>query len=481
MMLKSFSECPFLWICLALALGSAASPCGHKLAVASPPIGPHPENPRYFLFRGAPAFLITSGEHYGAVLNADFDYIPYLDELHARGFNLTRLFSGTYREVSGSFQIAANTLAPAPGRYVAPWGRSRTGGAADGGNRFDLDRWNPAYFDRLADFVARAGERGIVVELVLFCPFYEEVLWEVNPLNARNNVNNVGSIPRTEVYNRKHPAMLARQEAFVRQVLNRLSKFDNLFYEICNEPYFGGVTLDWQGRIASVIAEEEKKLGPRHMIAQNIANGRAEVSEPNPLVSLFNFHYATPPDVLALNAPLNKPIGDDETGFRGTADRPYRTEGWDFLLAGGSLYDNLDYSFTTANPSGDAAVRDPTPGGGGPALRKQLSTLKRFLSELDFLHMKPDDQFVVGGIPKKSTVRVLGRKGKEYAIYLNGGRRASLVLDLPGGRYRASWVNPLSGTTDKTQDLDHEGGKITLHSPDYEEDMALRINRLAGP
>jgi len=33
------------------------------------PIGLHPENPHYFLWRGKATVLITSGEHYGAVLN----------------------------------------------------------------------------------------------------------------------------------------------------------------------------------------------------------------------------------------------------------------------------------------------------------------------------------------------------------------------------------------------------------------------------
>ena len=172
------------------------------------PIASHPENPRYFLLRGQPAFLITSGEHYGAVLNQDFDHVAYLAELFARRFNLTRLFSGTYREVPGSFQIAANTLAPAPGRYVAPWARSSQPGAVDGGNKFDLSAWDPAYFDRLRNFVAAAGERGVVVELVLFCPFYEENLWQVNPMNARNNVSGIGTMPRTEVFTLKHPAMI---------------------------------------------------------------------------------------------------------------------------------------------------------------------------------------------------------------------------------------------------------------------------------
>ena len=62
------------------------------------PIVLHPGNPHYFLWRGQPTVLITSGEHYGAVLNLDFDYLTYLDELHKNGLNLTRLFVGAYAE-----------------------------------------------------------------------------------------------------------------------------------------------------------------------------------------------------------------------------------------------------------------------------------------------------------------------------------------------------------------------------------------------
>ena len=43
------------------------------LAAGPKPISLHPDNPHYFLFRGKPTVLITSGEHYGAVLNLDFD------------------------------------------------------------------------------------------------------------------------------------------------------------------------------------------------------------------------------------------------------------------------------------------------------------------------------------------------------------------------------------------------------------------------
>ncbi len=36
--------------------------------------------------------------------------------------------------------------------------------------------------------------------------------------------------------------------------------------------------------------------------------------------SLFNFHYCVPPDFVELNAGLNKPIGENATGFRGKKD-----------------------------------------------------------------------------------------------------------------------------------------------------------------
>src|SRR5262245_40832369 len=85
-------------------------------AAAAPPLALRPDNPLYFLFRGKPAVLVGSTEHYGAVLNSEFDYLTYLDELHARGLNLTRTFTGVYCEAPGVFNIAKNTLAPATGR-----------------------------------------------------------------------------------------------------------------------------------------------------------------------------------------------------------------------------------------------------------------------------------------------------------------------------------------------------------------------------
>lgn len=439
------------------------------------PIRLHPENPRYFLFRGQPTVLISSAEHYGAVLNGAFDYVPYLKELHAKGMNLTRAFSGAYREIPGMFRISNNTLAPTPEEFIAPWPRSSTPGAADGGNKFDLSQWNAAYFHRLKDYCTQAGAQGVIVEVVLFCPFYEDSLWEVSPMNARNNTAGLGAIPKAEVYTLQRRDMLALHDRLTRKIVEELREFDNVYYEICNEPYFGGVTLGWQHHIADTITDAEKAFPHKHLIAQNIANGSEQIEKPHPAVSIFNFHYASPPDAVQVNWNLNRPIAFDETGFKGTEDAVYRQEAWEFLLAGGSVFDHLDYSFTAEHPDGTAQVMEPTPGGGSPTLRRQLRILKEFLASFDFLKMAPDGKTIQGGLPDGATAYCLAQPGKAYAVFVKGGNQANLALNLPDGRYRAEWLNPRTGAIEKTEET--EGGSVTLTSPPYIEDIALRLNR----
>src|SRR6516225_4995563 len=257
------------------------------------PLALNPDNPHYLQFQGKPTLIITSGEHYGSVLNLDFNYTRYLDTLARDGLNGTRTWAGAYCEPPSAFNIAHNTLAPLAGRFICAWARSDQPGYANGGNKFDLNKWDRGYFERLKDFLTQASKRGIVVELNLFCPFYEESMWELSPMNSRNNINGVGTVSRTNVYTLdKNGGLLAVQDKMVLQIVSELKEFENLYFEICNEPYFGGVTLEWQHHIANVIARTEGNSTGRHLISQNIANYQAKVENPHPAVSIFNFHYA---------------------------------------------------------------------------------------------------------------------------------------------------------------------------------------------
>jgi hypothetical protein len=456
------------------------------------PLSLHPENPHYFLFRNKPTILITSGEHYGAVLNTTFDYKPYFAELARHGLNQTRTFSGTYREIPESFGITDNTLSPKDEHYKGPWARS-------GANKFDLEKFDDAYFARLKDFITEAGRHGVVVEYVLFCTLYNDKLWDVSPMNPKNVINDLGGQPinRREVHTLKHKKLLAYQEAFVKKVVTELNGFDNLYYEICNEPYFEGVAEDWQAHVAKTVADAEAGLPNKHLIAQNIANDKKKVEKVTPHVSILNFHYATPPDTVEMNYRHNLPIGDDETGFKGKEDVHYRTEAWDFIIAGGGTYSNLDYSFTPGHPAG-TLKEFKSPGGGGEELRKQLSILKKFIHGFEFVKMKPANDVITGGLAmvpldrKRSgtdsarigsmTVRCLAEPGKQYALYVRGGAGGSggsIHLNLPDGEFRGEWVSTKTGEVVHRERL--KGSRQTvLIIPAYDEDIALRITLDTG-
>ena len=298
-------------------------------------------------------------------------------------------------------------------------------------------------------------------------------------MNAANNVNGIGKIARDAAYSReKNGELQAAQEVLVKKIVAELNAFDNLYYEVCNEPYFGGVQDDWQRRIVDVIVEAEKPLPNKHLISQNVANGSKKIGNPHSAVSIFNFHYTSPPTAVKENFALNKVIGENETGFKGTGDTHYRMEAWEFLLAGGGLYNNLDYSFAAGIEDGTFKYPDNTPGGGNLGFRKQIAVLKEFLDGFDFTRMHADEALVKGGLPAKGRARVLSESGKQYAVYFFGGPIVKPSLALLAGSYQTKWVSPITGKVLKTETITAKEISVELASPEFDPDIALRITRI---
>ncbi len=473
------------------------------------PLRLHPENPRWFQWRDRPRALVTSAEHYGAVINLDFDFSRYLETLQRDGMNSTRILTGAYVEPAGAFGIRRNTLAPARGRFLAPWARSRRPGYAGGGNQFDIERFSPTYLARLRAFLAEAGRRDIVVELTFFSAIYGDAQWAVHPFHSANNVQAL-SVPNWRELNTlptsgtkarldATPAGAA-QERLTRWLVRELNDFDNLFFEICNEPWATQATMGdqinpylldvrifpnavevpsprsvaWQRAIARVIADEESRLPHRHLIAQNVANFRLPLTAGDlvPEADVINFHYALP-EAVSWNPGLARVIGHDETGFAGSEDATYRHQAWDFLLSGGGLFNHLDYSFSVGHEDGTDDNYE-APGGGGATLRRQLQVLSEFLHGFALERLNPDFQ-VVQRAPGVVT-RVLADPGRAYALYLRGRSPTRLSLDLPPGRWTAEWISVETGRVQKTTRFTSKPGKPSaLPSPVFVQDIALKI------
>jgi hypothetical protein len=233
-------------------------------------------------------------------------------------------------------------------------------------------------------------------------------------------------------------------------------------------------SLAWQQAIVSYIVDEEASLPNRHLIAMNYASFRTPLYAIDPDISILNFHHGLP-DAVHLNYGWDRVIGLDETGALGSADSTYRRQAWNFMLAGGGLFNNLDYSFTVGRP--DGTDTNEAPGGGSPALRRQLGILKRFLEGFDFVSMHPNKSVVIRA--PGAFREVLAEPGRAYALYFDGRLRGPLVVEVPAGTYDLAWVDVESGEAHRQLRVEHTGGPLSVDAPSYRQDIALRINRSA--
>jgi Cellulase (glycosyl hydrolase family 5) len=460
------------------------------LLPAQTPLQLHPANRHYFSFRGKPVLLITSAEHYGALINADFDYMAYLDALQAQGMNNTRVFAGpaVERKNDIGWMQSRNTLAPLPDRFAAPWERSNTPGYAGGGNKFDLDKWDDNYFNRLKDLMTQAGKRGIFIELTLFGNQYKDSLWMNSPLYPGNNIQQEGPSGTNSFLlfqTLKNEQLVKRQEALVVKLVQELNAFDNLYYEICNEPNNEVkdtlAVNDWHNHMVTLLKKTESNLPKKHLIACN------ESVVDNADVSVANYHY-----VKVSNMPewdwlykLNKVLSMDETvGSMIHSPIPdVRVEAWNHILRGGGAYNNLNWEYTPGLPQGNDSAM---------LIRLQLQHLQQFMSGFDYVHMKPSEE-IVNNPPAGAFIRVLAEKGKQYALYIHHSKQKgsrfivgyeagkepvqdTLSLNLPAGNYTITWIHPATGSqVAPAASFVHKGGKKTFITPVFTADIAIKI------
>jgi hypothetical protein len=473
-------------------------------AAAAEPIKVHPANPHYYLFNGQPTVLITSAEHYGAVVNLDFDYVKYLDTLKAYGMNYTRIYAGAVLELVDEY-VKGNPLGPKPARTIVPWARSNQRGHVYGGNRYDLDKWDPEYFARLRDFIEKAAERGIVIEICFFNSEYV-VNWPISPLYFENNIQGVGRCDYEDFQRLRHPELVRRQSDYVSKITQEVNPYDNVILEICDEPSNFTSHAEagpWVRHLLQVVHDTEEKLPKKHLVAQEVEGplgGPVDFSA-SPLLSIIVGQYVWGGDAdsdqmggmkgLDYEYHYDKPIELNETAYfpNWYSDTDpvaaSRVEAWEFMVGGGASFNHLNSRFTAQDPAGN------TPD--NALVLAALGKLRDFIYSLDFIKMRADTSFVVSGVPAGAYCRGLSQAGEQYALYHHhseldkdqmhyvvkpGQYHETLVVDLPGGTYREDWVDPSSGAVIRSATFVHQGGRKDLDTPEHTLDIALRIKRV---
>jgi hypothetical protein len=347
--------------------------------------------------------------------------------------------------------------------------------------------------------MAVAAEKNIIVEVTLFSSIYRDYHWDISPQNPANNINIENELSRFDAQTLNNGALFEYQVSFVRKMVQELNDFDNFFFELQNEPWSDHAvpvynlvnkedlnpgdwtykadfadegSMEWQAKLAAVIVEEENKLSQKHLIAQNYTNFKAPIPVVGDNISIINFHYAWP-DAAEWNYHYNKVIGFDESGFAGSGDAVYRRQAWQFMLSGGGLFNNLDYSFFAGHEDGMGVNK--APGGGSDTLRMQLKVLSNFLHGFELEKLYPNNTCVVsspGLIPY-----VLSDKNNSYAVFLRaiGTDHTTIQLRADQGNYSVHPLNTITGKYTDPLNIKSLEGIITFDVDIPEGELAIKI------
>ena len=180
-----------------------------------------------------------------------------------------------------------------------PWSRSGKGRAWDGLSKYDLTRFNPWYFDRVADFARLADERGRILyynfyfqhNLLESRSHYVDFPWR--PVNALQPTGMPDELPATQAfYDVTDPVRRDLHRRYIRHSLDRLRGRSNVVYGIDRE-YTGpiGFVEFWLGTIAGWAREH----GERPFISLEIPKQQLDaiLADPAhaPLVSAMDIHH----------------------------------------------------------------------------------------------------------------------------------------------------------------------------------------------
>jgi len=356
-------------------------------------------------------------------------------------------------------------------------------------------------------------------------------VWALNPVNPNNNINGLPEMEWPEYLTLRKPALLERQKAVIGKIVKELNPYDNVFYEICNEPGIWHATAQfpaveevnqWLVALIQHVRDTEAKLPHRHLIAGQEAWIFDPIHQPSdrPFTTMdydiVNMHPLPNTiykgkryemgqfmskqlrlrdlrDCTLATYAEPKPLNQDEDNIASEYKDVegwtiHRKRAWTTLLSGGH-YDYIDFSILphleTGTPDSQRYIR------------AWMGYLATFIHSLDLVKARP-----LPGLLRALSTNTLdvpfGIAGEDYCIYLADERelaaaknlpddypiprgpgesiQGEIVLDLPAGTYEMSCYDPKTGQYSPAVPLPGSAN-TTLTLPIFVHDLVIRIRR----
>jgi len=405
----------------------------------------HPDNPRYLMVKGdkAKKAMLLSGAHTWAEFQTykdeKFDYTDWISKLVGWNHNFMR-----------GWMWEDDYYSPLPLVKV--------------GDKYDLTKYNPAYFDRLKKRLREAARKNLYVSVMLFEGWSvigkkhgrSPMAWPRHPYHKDNNINGINGDPNgdgkgSEVHSLQISAITKLQEAYVKHFIDQLNGFDNIVWEIGNE--CNRESIKWQYHMIDFIKKYEAKKPKQHLVWINF--GYKEVFDPKCHADIVSpggsrAFINNPPATTGKKVVI---ADSDHLGpLSVTFDLMWQwfTRGMHPILMD-CKYQNLAWW------GGSSFQREHTK---WQKMRDALGTMQTYADKMNLVKMVPQNE---KSNSPSSTRYCLYNKGKEYIIF-QPAREKAFTVDLPAGKYAYEWIIPTTGK-ERAGAIEWKGGKKSFTAP----------------
>ena len=473
---------------------SAVSAAG-AFTPAKGPLRVLASNPRYFTDGTGKAIYLTGSLTWSSQNDQGttdpppvFDFNGYLDFLQAHTHNFIRF---RRKELT---QYTFMGLYDSKMVYVAgpqPWPRTGPGLALDGKRRFDLSKFDQAFFDRLRSRVIAAQGRGIYVSIMFFdgngpAGSSKPWRWDAHPFNVSNNINGINGDPYKtgsglDFDSLKVPAVTALQEAYIRKIIDTVNDVDNVLYEVANECHSGHGGLEWEEHLVNFVHEYEATKPKQHPVGmtfllggtnEDLFNSPADWISPRgngDLPGGYGGLDADPPDAKGRKVVLN----DTDHSFYYTLLQkvgPAGQRAWvwkNFTRGNNTLFMDpyLEYD-SKRNKSHDSEL-DPY----WDTMRISMAYTRRYAERMNLAAMTPQGKLASSNYCLADTAT----GGAELLVYVPYGPQVTVDLSSISGRLAVEWFNPSTGAATEGERLTG-GAKLSLTAP-FAGDAVLYIRQ----
>ena len=480
-----------------IALASAATSQPSPGPITKPLVAS--KNPNYFQDGSGSPIILNGSQTWntlqdwgnnGSPQALDFD--AFVKFLTAHGHNFTLLWRVEMPKFCGLPATASNP----PDNWVTPnpWLRTGPGKATDGGLKFDLTKFDPAFFDRLRARTQALRNAGIYAGVYLFtgeflksfrCPS------DGYPFTGANNINGVddgyssgkrgtGSIAMTAP-NR----VTALQDAFVEKVIDTLNDLPNVLWVVSEESSTDSVWWN-EHQIAHIRAYESKKPH-QHPIGygtisglpdQAMYNSNADFVKPQARISPITSCGSGKP-----RCKVN--INDSDHSYWemwNQTPQQNRNYAWQNFMNGNQVLFMDPYTVYYPRQNRNLCV-SPTngicraPDSRYEVFRKNLGYIVTYSRKVNLAKVTPQASLSSTGYCLAQTPST----GAEYLVYAPSGGAFTVNLSAMSAarKFKVEWFNPATGATAAGITI-AAGSSSQSFTPPFSGDSVLYLVDTAG-